>query len=83
MYMVSSYQKFIATLTYEHISKILIQIDVLKIFFIWVKIVLVIKICNPETLISIRKTHVWKKKKIVIDHNIVISSFMTYHLVCN
>jgi hypothetical protein len=82
--MVSSYQKFIATLTYEHISKILIQIDVFKIFFIWVKIVLVIKICNPETLITISKTHtVWKEKKIIIDHDIVLSSFMTYHLVGN
>jgi uncharacterized membrane protein len=65
MYMMSSYQKFIATLMYEHISKILIQIDVFKIFFIWVKIVLVFKICNLETLITISKTHtVWKKKKI-------------------
>jgi hypothetical protein len=63
MYMVSSYQKFIATLTYEHISKILIQIDVLKIFFIWVQIVLVFKICNPETLISIIKTHSLKEKE--------------------
>jgi hypothetical protein len=47
--MVWSYQKFIAALTYEHISKILIHIDVFKIFFIWVQIVLVFKICNPET----------------------------------